>query len=134
MNTFRLDDLINKELTFKDLKNTEVLIEQLTPVLDYDIRNVGVQLQLLLDILEQVADYSRISNPAPYIQSLEQSIEVKKEGIVLLEKVDAFNDTLLSSYQEQLDRDNELMDSGLLAQNDYDKSYTGLQGKGRRGS
>lgn len=115
-----LDELIENKLTFTDIKKAESLIDEITPFTKLDLRDVKFELQLLLDILQQLSDYARISDPSKYLKSLEKSIEDKQEQIALLEDLDATNDTILLSLQEQLNRDIDLLKFGLLAQNKYD--------------
>ncbi len=114
-----MTELIYNDLAALDFNKTDQLIDKVKGLSKYDFRQIKNELYSLLDLLAQLKILKRANDPKDILNTLDRSIQIKKEQVSSFGALSQSHQEVLSLLQSQLESDSTLYAAGGISEREY---------------
>lgn len=114
-----METLIYNDLAAIDFNNTEALEDKVKKLSEHDFRQIKIELYGLLDLLTQLKILRRANDPKEIINTLDRSIQVKKDQVTSFGQLSQSHEQVLALLKSQLESDSTLYAAGGISEREY---------------
>ena len=114
-----MESLIYNDLAAIDFNNADELYDKVKEISNHDFRQIKIELYSLLDLLTQLKILRRANDPKELINTLDRSIQVKREQVTSFGQLSQSHEKVLALLKTQLESDSTLYAAGGISERAY---------------